>query len=188
MRVIAGSARSLKLVTVDSMDTRPTTDRIKETLFNMLSSDIPGCRFLDLFSGSGAIGIEALSRGAERAVFVENNRKALECIRKNLKFTKLDARAQVISADAESVIGTLERQADVFDIIFMDPPYGRLLEKTVLERLSCSSIVDDNTVIIVESDLDTEYEYLDLLGFEAYKVKKYKTNKHTFIYRRLEDE
>ena len=82
MRVIAGSARSLKLVTIDSMDTRPTTDRIKETLFNMLSNDIPGCRFLDVFSGSGAIGIEALSRGAAMAVFVENSRKAVECINK----------------------------------------------------------------------------------------------------------
>ena len=98
MRVIAGSARSLKLVTIDSMDTRPTTDRIKETLFNMLSNDIPGCRFLDVFSGSGAIGIEALSRGAAMAVFVENSRKAVECINKNLAFTKLADRAQVLSA------------------------------------------------------------------------------------------
>ena len=85
----------MKLVTIDSMDTRPTTDRIKETLFNMLSNDIPGCRFLDVFSGSGAIGIEALSRGAAMAVFVENSRKAVECINKNLAFTKLADRAQV---------------------------------------------------------------------------------------------
>ena len=89
MRVIAGSARSLKLVTIDSMDTRPTTDRIKETLFNMLSNDIPGCRFLDVFSGSGAIGIEALSRGAAMAVFVENSRKAVECINKTLRLRSL---------------------------------------------------------------------------------------------------
>lgn len=188
MRVIAGSARSLKLVTVDSMDTRPTTDRIKETLFNVLSPDIPGSNFLDLFSGSGAIGIEALSRGADRAVFVENGRKALECINKNLDFTKLKDRAQILSTDAVSSVSTLERQEDVFDIIFMDPPYGRLLERDVLGRLSGSDIVSDDTIIVVESDLDTEFDYLEEIGLEIYKIKKYKTNKHTFIYRRLENE
>lgn len=188
MRVIAGSARSLKLVTVDSMDTRPTTDRIKETLFNVLSPDIPGSNFLDLFSGSGAIGIEALSRGADRAVFVENGRKALECINKNLDFTKLKDRAQILSTDAVSSVSTLERQEDVFDIIFMDPPYGRLLERDVLVRLSGSDIVSDDTIIVVESDLDTEFDYLEEIGLEIYKIKKYKTNKHTFIYRRLENE
>lgn len=188
MRVIAGSARSLKLVTVDSMDTRPTTDRIKETLFNVLSPDIPGSNFLDLFSGSGAIGIEALSRGADRAVFVENGRKALECINKNLDFTKLKDQAQILSTDAVSSVSTLERQKDVFDIIFMDPPYGRLLERDVLVRLSGSDIVSDETIIVVESDLDTEFDYLEEIGLEIYKIKKYKTNKHTFIYRRLENE
>lgn len=185
MRVIAGSARSLKLVTVDSMDTRPTTDRIKETLFNILSNDIPGCRFLDLFSGSGAIGIEALSRGAGKAVFVENNRKALDCIRKNLEFTRLGDRAEVMQADAVSAAALLEGHGSLFDIIFMDPPYGRLLEKAVLERLAVSSVADENTMIIVESDLDTEFDYVDALGFEVGRVKKYKTNKHTFIYRRV---
>ena len=84
MRVIAGSARRLLLKTLDGLDTRPTTDRIKETLFNMLQPDLPDCMFLDLFSGSGAIGIEALSRGAGLAVMIENNPKALECIRENL--------------------------------------------------------------------------------------------------------
>lgn len=188
MRVIAGSARSLKLVTVDSMDTRPTTDRIKETLFNVLSPDIPGSTFLDLFSGSGAIGIEALSRGARRAVFVENGRKALECIHKNLEFTRLGGGAQVLSSDAVSSISTLERQNERFDIIFMDPPYGKLLEKDVLMRLASSDVVTDDTIIVVESDLDTEFDYLDDLNMEIYKIKKYKTNKHTFIYRRAEDE
>ena len=188
MRVIAGSARSLKLVTIDSMDTRPTTDRIKETLFNMLSNDIPGCRFLDVFSGSGAIGIEALSRGAAMAVFVENSRKAVECINKNLAFTKLADRAQVLSADAVQAVGMLERQGQAFDVIFMDPPYGKLLEKAVLERLAGSPLMDDDTMVIVESDLDTNFDYLVDLGLELYKTKKYKTNKHTFIYRRLEDE
>ena len=89
MRVIAGTARSLRLETIDTMDTRPTTDRIKETLFNIISRELPDCTFLDLFSGSGAIAIEALSRGAKQAVLVEQNRKAVDCINRNLEFTKL---------------------------------------------------------------------------------------------------
>ena len=80
MRIIAGTARSLPLKTIEGMDTRPTTDRIKETLFNMLQNDVPGCYFLDLFAGSGQIGLEAVSRGARYAVFVENNKKACACI------------------------------------------------------------------------------------------------------------
>ena len=115
-------------------------------------------------------------------------RKAVECINKNLAFTKLADRAQVLSADAVQAVGMLERQGQAFDVIFMDPPYGKLLEKAVLERLAGSPLMDDDTMVIVESDLDTNFDYLDDLGLELYKTKKYKTNKHTFIYRRLEDE
>ena len=95
MRVIAGKARRLALKTVPGMETRPTTDRIKETLFNILQPEIPDCRFLDLFSGSGGIGIEALSRGAESAVFVEKNPKACACIRENLTFTLIVTEADL---------------------------------------------------------------------------------------------
>ena len=97
MRVIAGTARSLRLETIDTMDTRPTTDRIKETLFNIISRELPDCIFLDLFSGSGAIAIEALSRGAKQAVLVEQNRKAVDCINHNLEFTRLKGLLQVIA-------------------------------------------------------------------------------------------
>lgn len=185
MRVIAGSARSLKLITLDSMDTRPTTDRIKETLFNIISPDIPSCRFLDLFSGSGGIAIEALSRGASYACLIENNKKAVSCIEKNLKFTHLDHLADVITGDVLIAIDRLERQKEPFDIIFMDPPYGQLLEQKVLHRLADSSIVDDHTMIIIESDLDTEFDYVEELGFQVDRVKQYKTNKHTFIFRSI---
>ena len=102
MRVIAGKARRLALKTVPGMETRPTTDRIKETLFNILQPEIPDCRFLDLFSGSGGIGIEALSRGAESAVFVEKNPKACTCIRENLTFTKL---AEMCIRDRSRTLG-----------------------------------------------------------------------------------
>ena len=123
MRVVAGSAKSLKLKTIEGMETRPTQDRIKETLFNMIQYDIPGSTFLDLFSGSGGIGIEALSRGAKEAYFVEKAKPALRCIRENLRYTKLDKKAQVLATDVNSAIRQLETKNVTFDHIFMDPPY-----------------------------------------------------------------
>ena len=131
MRVIAGSAKSLRLKTLDGLDTRPTTDRIKETLFNIIGPSVYGSVFLDLFSGSGGIGIEALSRGAKEAVFVENNPKAMRYIKDNLKFTRLEHKAATITGDVMNALYQLEGEK-VFDIIFMDPPYDRGLEHKVL--------------------------------------------------------
>ena len=108
MRIIAGKARRLPLKTVPGLDTRPTSDRIKETLFNILQADIPDCRFLDLFSGSGAIAIEALSRGAAYAVLVEQSREAAECMRENLNFTKTADRAELIKSDALTALRRME--------------------------------------------------------------------------------
>ena len=185
MRVIAGTARHLILKTIPGMNTRPTTDRIKETLFNMLSWQVEGRRFLDLFSGSGGIGIEALSRGARQAVFVEHNRRAAACIRENLEHTRLHEKGLVLEKDAMSALSWLESRKDCFDYIFMDPPYGRLLEKDVLLFLEHSSLCDEHTRIIVESDLDTSFSYLADTELEIQKEKKYKTNKHTFIGRKI---
>ena len=122
MRVIAGKCRSLPLKTVPGRQTRPTTDRIKETLFNMLQPYLPDARFLDLFAGSGAIGIEALSRGAERAWFVEQNKAAADCIRQNLKFTKLEQQAVLLPMEAHAALQSLQGQ-EPFDCIFMDPSF-----------------------------------------------------------------
>ena len=183
MRVIAGKARRLTLKTLPGIETRPTTDRIKETLFNMLQPVIVDCRFLDLCSGSGAIGIEALSRGAAEAVFVEKNPKAAACIRDNLKFTKLEEDAVIMRTDAVSALRMLEGQAP-FDCIFMDPPYGKGIEREVLEYLSGSGLADENTRIVVECDLHTDFEYLDELGFQVKNYKRYKTNAHVFVERK----
>ena len=160
MRVIAGSARSLPLKTIEGTDTRPTQDRIKETLFNMLQSDIPGCKFLDLYSGSGAIGIEALSRGAAKAVLVENSKKAVECIKDNLTFTKLADKADVMEMDVLSAINRLKGK-DVFSIVYMDPPYSNDYERDVLAALRNSDIIDEYTIIIVEEKLDADLDYAD---------------------------
>ena len=182
MRVIAGSARSLPLKTLRGSTTRPTTDRIKETLFNMIAADIPGGRFLDLFSGSGGIGIEALSRGASMAVFVEQDRAALQVIRQNLKFTHLEDRATVIGTDAVRAVASMNPDVS-FDVIFMDPPYGHALERRVLEAIRNSSIADENTLIIIEASADTDFSWLDELGFEMKRDKRYGSNRHVFVKR-----
>lgn len=181
MRVIAGSARRLLLKTIEGKDTRPTTDRIKETLFNMMQNDIYGCTFLDLFSGSGAIGIEALSRGAKKAVLVEQNRAAVECIRENLRTTHLEENAVVMACDVMTALKKLEDQDYTFDLIFMDPPYHQLLEKDVLEALSHSVLIHEDTLIIAEASLETKADYLSELGYRLIREKRYKTNKHFFI-------
>lgn len=181
MRVIAGTAKSLPLKTVTGKDTRPTTDRIKETLFNMLQEKVKDAYFLDLFSGSGGIGIEALSRGAGYALFVEKDKKALSCIRENLQFTKLDKKARIIGSDCMYALRSLEKEKEKFQIIFLDPPYHQELEKRVLEYLSQSSLIDKETIIIIEASLKTDFSYVEKLGMEIVKQKQYKTNQHIFI-------
>ncbi|MDO4519890.1 MAG: 16S rRNA (guanine(966)-N(2))-methyltransferase RsmD [Eubacteriales bacterium] len=183
MRVIAGKARRLNLKTIEGNDTRPTTDRIKETLFNILSQNIPGCHFLDLFSGSGAIAIEALSRGAEHAVLVEKNPKACACIRENLNFTKLASDAVLLNMDVLQAMRSLEGK-ERFDFIFMDPPYNMDLERQVLEYLMHSSLIDKQSTIIIEADIDSDFAYAEEMGFCIERIKEYKTNKHLFIYRK----
>ena len=154
MRIIAGTARSLPLKTIEGKDTRPTTDKTKETLFNVMQFDVPGAYFLDLFAGSGQIGLEALSRGAAYAVFVENSRKAASCIEDNIHFTKFDKVSRLMMTDAVTAVRTLE-----------------------------GDILKDDTLIVVEASNDTDFDYLTELGYEIVKEKIYKTNKHVFIKR-----
>lgn len=180
MRIIAGTARSLPLKSLEGRDTRPTTDRIKETLFNILQSDIAGSSFLDLFAGSGQIGLEALSRGARCAVFVENNKKACGCITDNIQFTRMQERSRLLAMDALSALRSLEGR-ESFDFIFMDPPYRSGMEHEVLSYLSSSALLKEDTVLVIEAAMDTDFSYIKQLGFEMIREKKYKTNKHIFV-------
>ena len=181
MRVIAGTARRLLLKTPEGMDTRPTTDRIKETLFNMRMPYLPGAVFLELFSGSGGIGIEAISRGAKKAYFVENSQKAVSCITENVEHTHFEEQSVILKQDVFAALRGSIR--DDIDVIFMDPPYNQQYEKRVLEILKDSSYVTEDTLIVVEASKETDFSYLANLGYNVIKEKVYKTNKHVFIKR-----
>lgn len=180
MRVIAGKCRSLPLKSIPGLDTRPTQDRTKETLFNVLQPYVADCRMLDLFSGSGAIGIEALSRGAASCVFVEQSRRAAACIKENLEFTRLTREARLMVTDVMSALRRMEGK-EVFDCVFMDPPYNRELEKEVLIYLSDSALLSDTAVLAVEASLQTDFSYLEDYGYHIWREKKYKTNVHLFL-------
>ncbi|MBQ0145621.1 MAG: 16S rRNA (guanine(966)-N(2))-methyltransferase RsmD [Lachnospiraceae bacterium] len=183
MRVIAGSARRLLLKTLPGNDTRPTTDKIKETLFNMINFDLPGSNFLDLFAGSGAIGIEALSRGSKKCVFIDNNAKATAVIRENLLHTGFESISDVITADVLSALRRMENSGILFDIVFMDPPYRCGLEDSVLNFLKTSKLIDGNSRIIVEMSSDTDAGHFSDMGYQTDRIKIYKTNKHVFLRR-----
>ena len=179
MRVIAGSRRSLPLKSLEGDNTRPTVDKYKETLFNCIQMEVPDSMFLDLFSGSGAIGIEALSRGAKKAVLVENNKQALDVIKANVHFTKFENESEIVKSDVISYVSRLSKIT--FDVIFMDPPYGKGLEKEVIQILNTKEFTNPDYTIIIEATLDEDMSYIEDTKFKIYKTKNYKNNKHVFL-------
>lgn len=181
LRVISGKNRGTKLLAPEGMATRPTTDRIKETLFNMISFDLPGCTFLDLFSGSGGIAIEALSRGSKEAVLVENNKVALDCIYKNLEKTRLQDKAIVYNIDVESSLQKLVQQKKKFDIIFLDPPYALERIQSILEYIGKEELLEEKGYIILEQSTDKALDHAD--GLTLIKKKQYKTTTISFFER-----
>lgn len=181
MRVIAGKVRGRSLVTPSGKHTRPTTDRIKETLFNIIQAEVPDSRFLDLFSGSGGIAIEALSRGASEAVLVDNNREAVACIKENIKKTNMQDVTLVMPVEVMQALRRLNGTGRAFDIIFMDPPYNNGFEENVINFLLGSSLVKEDTLIIVEVSDDTDISYMYDLTCTLERVKEYKTNRHVFL-------
>lgn len=187
MQVVAGSARRIQLKTMPGDQTRPTSNRIKETLFNILQPYIPGCRFLDLYAGSGGIGIEALSRGAERAVFVDHNRQACAVIRENLKRTHLEDKAELYMSDAAAAFKRLSLSEKPFDILFMDPPYDDKWEPLFWPLFSESPLIAPDTMIIIETRINRSFPDADAWGFKILREKLYKNNKHVFIGRKGEE-
>jgi 16S rRNA (guanine966-N2)-methyltransferase len=141
---------------LEGLDTRPTTDRVKENLFNILSPYIEGSKVLDLFAGSGSLGIEALSRAAEFAVFCDQNEKSIEIIKSNLEHTKFTEKSQVILGEAQLILKKLSQQGEKFDIIFLDPPYKRGIVPRILNYLEEFGILEERFIIAVETDIEDE--------------------------------
>ena len=155
MRIITGKARGVKLRTLDGEVTRPTSERAKEAIFSMLQFDIEGRRILDAFAGSGQMGLEALSRGALSAVFVDKNNEAFEIIKTNTELTKLKENATVICADLEKYLEKIQSKTK-FDIVFLDPPYRSPLLKSSLECLIRYDLLSNNATIVCESGVPIE--------------------------------
>lgn len=146
MRVITGKAKGVVLKTPDGLLTRPTADRVKEALFSAIQFSLPGARVLDLFAGTGQLGIEALSRGAKSAVFVDHRREACRLVEENLRRTRLEG-GRVIQAD---YLSYLARTKDVFDLIFLDPPYGEDFLENAVKRISEIDILADGGIMVTE--------------------------------------
>ncbi len=169
MRVITGKARGVVLKTPDGMQTRPTTDRVKEALFSIIQFEIPGARVLDLFGGTGQLGIEALSRGAKSAVFVDQAENACRLIRENLKRARLEQDAHVVRSDYLSYLRTCRER---FDMIFLDPPYAEVFLENSLKCIAEIDILQSDGIIITERPLGKELPW-ELDGFSRSRDYKY---------------
>jgi 16S rRNA (guanine966-N2)-methyltransferase len=152
MRIISGTSKGRKLVTPKSQFLRPTSDRVKESIFNILREEMEGKVVLDLFAGTGNLGIEALSRGAKKAIFVEKGRQALRLIQRNLNQFGLEERSKIIPKDAIRAIGILKQRGESFDLILMDPPYEKGLIQRTLMKLNSYPIYHKDSILVIEHD------------------------------------
>ena len=169
VRVISGKVRGLKLFSPEGIDTRPTLDRVKEAVFSMLLPYLQDAKVLDLFAGSGALGIEALSRGACKAHFIDNSDKAITCIRSNVSASKFENESFVIKTSADTFLNATD---EIFDIIFLDPPYSCNLYSKVLQLIFERNLLSEDGLIIVEWDISVGFTNDDKL-FTVLKEKKY---------------
>ena len=169
MRVITGSAKGVRLKTPDGLKTRPTSDRVKEAVFSIVQFEVEGSRFLDLFAGTGQMGIEALSRGAVSAVFVDGWKDACQLVRDNLKLARLSEKAKVVNSDYLSYLKNCREQ---FDIIFLDPPYAEIFVENSLNKISEIDILSDRGIIICERPAEKQLD-LDISGLQRWKDYRY---------------
>ena len=169
MRVIAGKAKGIQLNTPEGMLTRPTTDRVKEALFSIIQFELPGARVLDLFGGTGQLGIEALSRGAASAVFVDSRREACQLIRSNLKKTHLEAQGMVVQSD---YLDYLNRCRESFQIILLDPPYAEVFLENAIKKITEIDILQSGGIIVAERPLEKELPW-EFDGYTRSRDYKY---------------
>ena len=174
MRIIGGQNRGTKLYVLDSIETRPTLDRVKEAMFSKINFNLQDSIILDLFSGSGAIGLEALSRGAKKAYLCDNSFKAIRIIEKNIEKTKLSGKAIVISDDYLKALENLRNQNIKFDIIFLDPPYKTDYNIKAINLILKYNLLDENGQMIIETDIpEKTLEELKSFSVNIYDIKRY---------------
>jgi len=172
MRIISGSARGTKLFTLEGQATRPTLDRVKESLFNIIQNEIPNSIFLDLFSGSGAIGLEAASRGAKKAILCDKSKDAINIINKNIEKTHLKDKVKLYNLDYENLLK--KEIKEKIDIIYIDPPYNSDFAIKSVEIVIQQKIVDENSTIIIETDEEEKVlKELEKFDIEIIDERKY---------------
>ncbi len=187
LRVISGSRRGRKLLTVKGMRTRPTADRMRESLFNILSNRVIGSHILDLFAGTGALGIEALSRGATSAVFIDKEKEAFSIIGRNLEICRLEEQSKVMRWDIATNLKCLEGKEPKFDMVFMDPPYDQGLAQKALANLYQSNSVTNGAIVVVEHS-PAEPVHENLFGFEMTDQRRYGRTCFSFFHVQLPAE
>jgi len=152
MRIISGTSKGRRLITQKGQSLRPTSDRVKEAIFSILGDEVEGKVVLDLFAGTGNLGIEALSRGAKKASFVERQRQALRLIQKNLSQCHLEGQSEILPRDVNQAIGILQQRGESFDLILMDPPYEKGLIQKTLMKLQMYKIYQRDSILVIEHD------------------------------------
>jgi len=182
LRVISGKCRGKKLFAFKGLSLRPTSDRVKEAIFDILQKFPPGENVLDLFAGTGALGIEALSRGAQRAVFVEESARSGAVLRRNIEACRLSGQAEVVSKGVQAGLKALEERGDLFDLIFLDPPYGKGLAYRALESLSRSRLLSVTALIVAEHSADEDLSLIPSL--ERIDWRKYGGTEVSFFRRK----
>ncbi|GAA0707992.1 16S rRNA (guanine(966)-N(2))-methyltransferase RsmD [Paraclostridium ghonii] len=184
MRVISGKARGLKLNTPKNEDVRPTTDRVKESLFNIINGYIIDGEILDLFAGTGSLGIECLSRGASKCVFVDLNKSSIDIVKSNIKKARVEANSEVMNIDFKSAIEKVKNNSYKFDVIFMDPPYYKDMFIDALKKIEQSNILKEDGIIVVEHD--TKHEFPENVG-KLCKNRNKKYGNTTLTFYSMED-
>lgn len=184
MKIITGSAKGKVLKTLPTLDTRPTSERIKEAMFSSIQFDIEGRRVLDLFAGSGQLGLEALSRGAEHAMFIDSSREAIDVVKENIAKTGFADRSKTLVSDAANYIRKASGKAS-FDLVFIDPPYALECAVSMLKKMAEGGVLADGAIAVIESG-DEVIDADKLPEFELIKSKSYgkKTSLNIFIYRK----
>ena len=179
MRIISGKARGTKLYTLEGTNTRPTLDRVKESIYNIIQHEIEGATVLDLFAGSGAIGLECLSRGAKKAILCDKSKEAVEIIKRNIEKTHMEECAKIVNTDFETCLEKLKNEQ--FDIIYIDPPYATDYIFKSLKKIKEIGIAKEESIIIIETD-DEQRILKDIGNIEIKIVDKRKYGRATIIF------